>query len=135
MRFEAIMTSNDLKITSLNLVGREQNHVIFARIAVESPKIVRFQNGQRFWNPKTLGILGSKACTQAFTYLYNMDSYLQLPFRNPHHVPVEIPQVAKALFIVFFLSNPFWWFARMNIMNHHEWNNNIVLFKNLHLQG
>ena len=39
------MTSNDLKITSLNLVGRKQNHVIFARIAVESPKIVRFQKG------------------------------------------------------------------------------------------
>ena len=48
MRFEAIMTSNDLKITSLDLVGREQNHVFLARIAVESPKIVRFQKGRRF---------------------------------------------------------------------------------------
>ena len=42
------MTSNDLKITSLDLVGREQNHVFLARIAVELPKIVRFQKGQRF---------------------------------------------------------------------------------------
>ena len=38
------MTSNGLKITNLDLVGLEQNHAFFARIAVESPKIVRFQN-------------------------------------------------------------------------------------------